>query len=108
MKKTKKQFCPVMYALDKIGSKWKMPILWRLHNQSPMRYGELKKSLETITHRVLSSELKVLESDGFISRKSYNTIPPWVEYSITPFGKKVIPVINEVAILGKFLEGEIK
>lgn len=73
---------PVELALDKIGGKWKMPILWRLSQKSPWRYGELFKSIDGITHKMLAQQLKELESDAFIARKQYQQIPPKVEYSL--------------------------
>ena len=91
---------PVEFALHFIGGSWKMPILWRL-NKATMRYGELKKTLPHITHKMLSSQLKELEEFGYISRKAYAVVPPKVEYSITEKGKKVIPVIEIIAGYGR-------
>jgi DNA-binding HxlR family transcriptional regulator len=90
---------PVEFALHFIGGTWKMPILWRL-NKSMMRYGELKKTLPHITHKMLSSQLKELEKHELISRKAYAAVPPKVEYSITEKGKKVIPVIEVIRDYG--------
>lgn len=86
---------PVEYALKKIGGKWKMPILWRLREQKK-RYGELKSSLEGITHKMLSAQLKELERDGLISRHVFEVVPPRVEYELTRFGKTSIPVIENL------------
>jgi len=90
---------PVEFALYFIGGTWKMPILWRL-NQATMRYGELKKSLHHITHKMLSSQLKELEKHQLISRKVYAVVPQKVEYSITEKGKEVIPVIEVIRNYG--------
>jgi DNA-binding HxlR family transcriptional regulator len=90
---------PVEFALHFIGGTWKMPILWRL-NKSTMRYGELKKTLPHITHKMLSSQLKELEKHELVSRKAYAAVPPKVEYSITIKGKKVIPVIEVIRDYG--------
>ncbi len=84
---------PVEFALYFLGGTWKMPILWRL-NKATMRYSELKKSMPHITHKMLSSQLKELESHGLISRKAYPVVPPKVEYSITRKGKEAIPIIE--------------
>ena len=80
-------------SLDVIGGKWKMPILWLLKDDSK-RYGELKKSLPGVTHKMLTQQLRELESDEIISRKVYPEVPPKVEYTLTLLGKSVIPVID--------------
>jgi DNA-binding HxlR family transcriptional regulator len=96
---------PVEFALHFIGGTWKMPILWRL-NQNMMRYGEIKKSLPHITHKMLSSQLRELEKHGLIARKVYPQVPPKVEYTITAKGKEVIPVIATIRDFGLALMKE--
>jgi DNA-binding HxlR family transcriptional regulator len=90
---------PVEFAMDRIGSSWKMPILWRL-NDKVMRYGDLKKDIKPISHKVLSQKLKELEEDGFISRTAYATVPPKVEYALTERGKKSIEIIQLIRDYG--------
>ncbi len=90
---------PVEFALHFIGGTWKMPILWRL-NKATMRYGELKKTLPHITHKMLSSQLKELEKHALVNRKVHAAVPPKVEYSITEKGKKVIPVVEVIRNYG--------
>lgn len=90
---------PVDYALHKIGGTWKMPVLWRLKNQ-PHRYTELQKDIAHISQKMLTSALKELEADGFISKKIYAEVPPRTEYSLTPKGKKAIEVIEYLRIYG--------
>ena len=90
---------PVEFALLFIGCTWKMPILWRL-NQATMRYGELKKALPHITHKMLSSQLRELEQHGLVARKVYAQVPPKVEYSITAKGKRTIPLITAIRKYG--------
>ena len=90
---------PVEFALHFIGGTWKMPILWRL-NKTTMRYGELKKALPHITHKMLSSQLRELEKHELVSRKVHAVVPPKVEYTITAKGKKVIPVIEVIRNYG--------
>lgn len=84
---------PVQYALDKIGGKWKMPILWRL-NSKTFRTGELLRDIPNINQKMLTQQLRELEGDGFVHRKVYPEVPPKVEYSITEKGKQTIPVIR--------------
>lgn len=83
---------PVELALDLVGGKWKMPTLWRLKDKV-WRYGELKKSLGRITHKMLTEQLRELESDGLVHREVYTEVPPKVEYSLTDKGRTVIPII---------------
>lgn len=90
---------PVEFALHFIGGTWKMPILWRL-NQNTMRYSELKKTLPHITHKMLSSQLRELEKHELISRKVHAAVPPRVEYTITEKGKHAIPVITVIREYG--------
>lgn len=96
---------PVEFALHFIGGTWKMPILWRL-NQNTMRYSELKKSLPHITHKMLSSQLRDLEKHELITRKVYAAVPPKVEYSITKKGKKAVPLIVAIREYGLSLMKE--
>jgi DNA-binding HxlR family transcriptional regulator len=91
--KGKKFSNPVELSLDIIGGKWKIPIIWRLKDD-PKRYGELKKKLSGVTHKMLTQQLRELESDEIISRKVYSEVPPKVEYDLTFLGKSVIPIID--------------
>jgi DNA-binding HxlR family transcriptional regulator len=98
---------PVELSLDIIGGKWKMPILWRLKERS-WRYGELKKNIGKITHKMLAEQLKELEQDGLISRKVYPEVPPKVEYSLTERGLSTIPIIEGLRAWGSnFRENKI-
>lgn len=90
---------PVEFAIDKIGGTWKMPLLWRLKDKV-MRYSELKKSIPQISDKMLTSQLRDLESNGFINRKVYPVVPAKVEYSITERGQRVIPIIETIRNFG--------
>lgn len=96
---------PVEFAMDRIGGIWKMPILWRLREKT-LRYSDLKKELPHITHKMLSSVLRNLEKEGFITRKVHAVVPPKVEYSITERGKRAIPVIEVIRRYGAELMRE--
>lgn len=98
---------PVEFAMDRIGGTWKMPILWRLKDKI-MRYGELKKDIPHITHKMLTSQLRELEGEGFISRKVYPVVPPKVEYSITKRGERAVLVINTIRDYGLELMKEFQ
>lgn len=96
---SKLYYNPVEFAMDRIGGTWKMPILWRLDGRV-MRYGELKKDIPRITHKMLTSQLRELEAEGFITRKVYPVVPPKVEYSLTRRGKKAIEIIQIIRKYG--------
>lgn len=96
---------PVEFAMDRVGGTWKMPIMWRLKDKV-YRYGELKKSLAHISDKMLTSQLRELEADGFVHREVYPVIPPKVEYSITEKGKLVIPVLETIRNFGIQLMAE--
>ena len=96
---------PVEFVLHKIGGTWKMPILWRLREKS-MRYGELKKSLSKVTDKMLATQLRELEKDGFINRVVYPVVPPHTEYSLTEKGKRAIPIIDVIRKYGLELMNE--
>ena len=97
--KGKIYYNPVEFAMDRLGGTWKMPILWRLKDKI-YRYGQLKKSINHISDKMLTSQLRELESDGFIHRKVYPVVPPKVEYRITEKGKTTIPIINTIRNYG--------
>ncbi|WP_242825885.1 winged helix-turn-helix transcriptional regulator [Metaclostridioides mangenotii] len=92
--------CPIKYALDIVGGKWKLPILCILASGKPTRYSSLKRKLEDITNTMLAQSLKELESDEIILRKQYNEVPPKVEYTITEKGNSIIPILGKFAKWG--------
>lgn len=98
--KNEKYQCPVEHTLKVIGGKWKTIILWLLSTGGAKRYGEVKRALGTISHKMLSQQLKELEADGMLHREEYHQIPPKVEYSLTEKGKTLLPILNEMANWG--------
>ena len=92
-------------AVDKIGGTWKMPILWRLQTRI-LRFSELKKDIRHISDKMLTTQLRELEAEGFISRKVYPVVPPKVEYSITEKGRTCIPIIETIRNYGIYLMKE--
>lgn len=93
----RKAYCPVDYAFQRIGGKYKGRILWFLKDGF-LRYGELKRTIEGITPKMLTQTLKELEIDGLIIRKVYHEVPPRVEYSLSETGAELIPFINQMRI----------
>jgi len=78
--------CGLEAAMVVLGGKWKPLVLYHL-SQSTLRYGELQRALGTVTHKVLTQQLKELEADGIVKRVDHGEIPPRVDYSLTGFGK---------------------
>lgn len=85
--------CPVEICAEIIGGKWKGKILYLLF-AGPKRHGELRKLVPETTQRMLTRQLKELEQDGIIDRKSFDQVPPKVEYSISKRGQSLKPVID--------------
>lgn len=92
--------CSVAYTLSIVGGKWKWLILYKLWANEIQRYGELKRSIPHITHKMLSQQLKELESEKLIFRNEYHQIPPKVEYSLTDKGNTFIPILQQMAKWG--------
>jgi DNA-binding HxlR family transcriptional regulator len=92
---------PFEYTLSIISGKWKLKVIYLLACIGTLRYGELKKNIEGITHKMLSSQLKELENENIIFRKEYPQIPPKVEYSLTQKGQSLIPLVRNMCEWGK-------
>jgi DNA-binding HxlR family transcriptional regulator len=103
--KGKIYYNPVEFAMDRIGGAWKMPILWRLQDKV-MRYGELRKDIPHISDKMLTTQLRELEADGFIERKVYAVVPPKTEYSMTERGRAAMPLIVHIREYGLALMRE--
>ena len=88
--------CPVATTVELIGSKWKLLILKYLLNKT-MRYNELKREIDGISQKVLTSTLKSMVEDGIVIRTSYPEVPPRVEYSLSEIGESMRPVIDVMA-----------
>jgi DNA-binding HxlR family transcriptional regulator len=94
--------CALDITMDYIGGKWKTVVLWYLR-KGPKRFSELKRHVPDITEKMLSLQLKELESHGIISRKVYPEVPPRVEYAFTEEGKTLIPALEEIAAWGRYM-----
>lgn len=89
----------ISFALDQVGGRWKMLVLWQL-KKGALRYGELKTNVVGITHKMLTQQLRELEENGFVERTVYAVVPPKVEYKLTHKSSKVILVIEAIENLG--------
>lgn len=95
---------PVEFAMDRLGGTWKMPILWRLKDRV-YRFSELKKDIPHISDKMLTTQLRELEADGFIHREVYAVVPPKTEYSITEKGRLAVPIVETIRNFGIQLMG---
>lgn len=93
-------YCPVEAALNRIGGKWKALIVLRLLAR-PRRFNELQRSLEGCTQRVLTTQLRDLEADGLVRREVFAEVPPRVEYSLTPVGAALEPMVRAMCEWGQ-------
>lgn len=85
--------CPVELTLNVIGGKWKSVILFYLIQKGTLRFNEFRRLMPRITLQMLTNQLRELEVDGVVHREVYPQVPPKVEYSLTPFGKSLEPII---------------
>lgn len=88
--------CPLEYGLEIFGGKWKSRIICVLAAMDTLRYSELRREMSNITDAVLAATLKELIADGIIFRKSYDEIPPKVEYFLTEKGRSVVPILQSI------------
>ncbi len=88
--------CPLEYGLAVFGGKWKSRIICVLASNKTLRYSQIRKEMHNITDAVLAATLKDLISDEIVRRKSYDEIPPRVEYSLTEKGQSVVPILQSI------------
>lgn len=103
IKKTKEFMpgnCPVVFCMNIIGGKWKPSIIHMIRTDRN-RYSVLLKNIKEISKQTLTNQLRELEHDGIIHRVIYPEIPPRVEYSITNYGKTLLPIIDSMYTWGK-------
>lgn len=98
--------CPVETTLMLIGNKWKVLILRDLLSGSK-RFGELKKSLGSVSQKVLTTQLRDMEESGLVSRKVYAEVPPRVEYSLTELGNSLKPILDAMRDWGEEYKTQI-
>lgn len=91
--------CPVETTLQLISSRWKVLIIRDLLHGTK-RFGELRKSVGSVTQKVLTSHLRAMEQDGLLTRKVYAEVPPRVEYTLTELGCSLSPVLQAMAEWG--------
>ena len=88
--------CSVEAALSVVGGRWKPIILFHLLQSDVLRFSELQRSIDGITQRMLTKQLRELEADEVVGRKVFAEVPPKVEYYLTDYGKTLEPLLMEM------------
>ncbi|SRR5579872_1492580 len=92
---TTKLACPIQRTIAMIADKWKVIVIGNL-GEGTMRFRELQRAMVGVTPKVLTRQLRDLEHDGLVTRKAYAEIPPRVEYSLTPLGRSLLPILHQL------------
>lgn len=92
-----KSKCPVELYIDVLGNKWKILIIWNLRNGA-LRYSDLQKKTHDVNSKTLTTHLRELENLKIISRVVFPEVPPRVEYSLTEYGKALLPVFDAIRV----------
>ena len=99
-----KHSCPVDATIRLIGGKYKPMILWHLVNK-PLRHGEIQRIVPQATPKMLTQQLRELEADNIVNREVFPVVPPKVEYSLTDFGRSLVPILTMMYEWGaKYME----
>jgi len=92
--------CPLTAALAAIGGKWKLIIVYFLA-ESPKHFAALRKAMPGISQKVLTQQLRELLGDGIVNREAKGAVPAPVEYSLTEYGRSVLPLVEDVRVWGR-------
>ncbi|MBU5676246.1 winged helix-turn-helix transcriptional regulator [Alkaliphilus sp. MSJ-5] len=92
--------CPIEHTVNLIGHKWKVLILRNLMNSGTQRFSELNKGIKGISQKMLTQQLRQMETDRLIRRKVYPEVPPRVEYSLTELGQTLKPILDAMSHWG--------
>lgn len=107
MSEKKLPACPVETTLALISSKWKILILRDLM-PGTKRFGELKKSIGGVSQKVLTAQLREMETDGLVRRTVYPEVPPRVEYTLTALGRSLKPILDALWDWGEAYQGKVE
>ena len=92
--------CPLTAALAAIGGKWKLIIVYFLA-ESPKHFAALRNAMPSISQKVLTQQLRELMTDGIVNRRPKGAVPARVEYSLTDYGRSVLPLVENVRLWGR-------
>lgn len=95
--------CPMVKTMNVIGGKWKLLLIYYM-NEGVSRFSEFRRAIPPITTKMLTQQLRELESDGVVNRKVFAVVPPRVEYSLTKKGRRLIPIIANLHDWGKLVQ----
>lgn len=93
--------CPIRNILARICDKWSLLVLYTLKQEPVMRFNTLQKNIPDISQKMLTTTLRTLEDDGFVTRKVYAEVPPRVEYSLTERALSLLPYIDQLTAWAK-------
>ena len=99
--------CPARQVFDRVGDRWSMYVLAHLE-AGPLRFNEIRRRIKNLSQRVLTVTLRSLARDGQITRTQYPTIPPQVEYQITPLGHSLLQAATSLVAWAEAHQGEIQ
>lgn len=98
--------CPTRLILDRIGDKWTVLLVGRL-SDGPMRFTALRRSVEGLSQKVLTQVLRALERDGLVARREVTVVPRHVEYELTPLGRTLIALLQQIRSWSEEHIGEV-
>ena len=100
-KKLDYEYCKAAPMLEWIGNKWALVVLVKISENEPVRFNEIYRNIPSVSEKVLSQVLKQLTTDGIIERKLYPDVPPRVEYSVSDFGRTLLPHVEALINWGR-------
>lgn len=90
----KYELCPIRDIISHLSDKWSLFVIHTLSQEEKMRFNEIQKKVDDISHRMLTVTLRSLEADGLVNREIYPEVPPRVEYNLTPLGQSLLEPIE--------------
>ncbi len=100
-KKLDYEYCKAAPMLEWMGNKWALVVLLKVSKNEPVRFNELYRTIPAISEKVLSQVLRQLYTDGILDRQLYPDVPPRVEYSVSDFGKTLLPHVKALINWGR-------
>lgn len=88
--------CPIRNVLSRIADKWSLLVIYTLNQNATTRFSTLRRSIPDISQKMLTSTLRTLETDGYVSRAVFAEVPPRVEYALTPRAQSLIPIVDSL------------